>query len=85
MTSIAAECDPSNQVYRSAARNLWTGVICSSAGEVTCLHLAGLGFKGSANKSLEILKDLPSLVYLNLQYNSLYGKPERRFQSGMIL
>lgn len=73
VTSVPAECDPSNQIYRSAARNLWTGVICNSAGYVTCLHLAGLGLHGSA-ASLSLLGGLPSLGYLNLQGNRLHGE-----------
>ena len=73
VSSVAAECDPSNQVYRSASRNSWTGVICNAAGEVTCIHLAGLGLRTTAT-SIGILADLPSLLYLNLEGNRLYGE-----------
>lgn len=73
VTSSALECDPSNQVYRSASRNSWTGVTCNPTGSVICLHLAGLGLHGNAD-AVAILGDLPDLAYLNLEGNSLSGE-----------
>ena len=73
VTSSAVECDPNNQVYRSASRNSWTGVTCNPRGGVICLHLAGLGLNGNA-ESLALLKDLPHLAYLNLEGNEFSGK-----------
>ena len=80
VTSVASECDPSSAVYRSASRNSWTGVICNPAGEVVCLHLAGLGLRGAAS-SLGVLRDLHGLQYLNLEGNRIYGSlsPPRHY------
>ena len=73
VTSTVSECDPDNQVYRSADRNAWTGVTCNPTGSIVCIHLAGFGLQGSAS-ALEALQDLPSLAYLHLGNNYLKGE-----------